>query len=34
MAGELLRLLDATVEVLGGELQREPDLVDQAKEAA
>ena len=34
MAGELLRLLDATVEVLGGELQPEPDLVDQAKEAA
>ena len=34
VAGELLRLLDATVEVLGGELQRKPDLVDQAKEAA
>lgn len=34
MAGELLRLLDAMVEALGGELQREPDLVDQAKEAA
>jgi recombination associated protein RdgC len=34
MAGELLRLLDATVEALGGELVREPDLVDRAKEAA
>ena len=34
MTGELLRLLDATVAALGGELAREPGLVDQAKEAA
>ena len=34
MAGELLRLLDAMVEALGGELQREPDLVDEARKAA
>lgn len=34
MAGELLRLLDATVEVLGGELVREADLVDEARKAA
>lgn len=34
MAGELLRLLDATVAALGGELGREADLVDRAKEAA
>lgn len=34
MAGELLRLLDATVAALGGELAREPDLVDEARKAA
>lgn len=34
MTGELQRLLPAVVEALGGELKREPDLVDLAKEAA
>lgn len=34
MAGELLRLLDATVDALGGELVREPDLVDMANGGA
>jgi recombination associated protein RdgC len=34
MAGELLRLLDATVQALGGELVREADLVDEARKAA
>lgn len=34
MTGELLRLLDAVVDALGGERQREPDLVDQAKKQA
>lgn len=32
MAGELLRLLDALVVALGGEVKREPDLADKAKE--
>ena len=34
MTGELLRLLPAVVGAMGGEIQRAPDLVDQAKEAA
>ena len=34
MAGELLRLLYATVAALGGELVREADLVDEARKAA
>ena len=34
MAGELMRLLDATVAALGGELVREADLVDEARKAA
>lgn len=33
MVGELSRLLPALVSALGGEIQRAPDLVDQAKEA-
>lgn len=32
MAGEMLRLLDALVVALGGEIKREPDLADKAKE--
>ncbi|AMO36643.1 recombination-associated protein RdgC [Thauera humireducens] len=32
MTGELLRLLAAIVEAMGGEIVRDPDLVDQAKE--
>lgn len=34
MTGELLRLLPAVVGAMGGEIQRAPDLVDQAKGAA
>lgn len=34
MTGELLPLLPAVVGAMGGEIQRAPDLVDQAKEAA
>lgn len=34
MTGELLRLLPAIVGAMGGEIQRAPDLVDQAKGAA
>ena len=34
MAGEFERLLSSVTEALGGELKRESDLVDQAKEAA
>lgn len=34
MTGELLRLLPAVVGAMGGEIQRAPDLVGQAKEAA
>ena len=34
MSGELLCLLAGIVEALGGELNRGPDLVDQAKGAA
>jgi len=34
MTGELLRLLPALVDAMGGEIQRAPDLVDQVKEAA
>lgn len=34
MTGELLRLLPAVVGAMGGEIQRAPDLVDQALEAA
>ena len=34
MAGELLRLIPALVDAMGGELVREPDLADRAKEAA
>ena len=34
MAGEFERLLSSVTEALGGELKREPDLIDQAKEAA
>ena len=34
MAGELLRLLDAMVTALGGELVREADLADEARKAA
>ena len=34
MTSELLRLLPALVEAMGGELSREPDLLDQAKGAA
>ena len=34
MAGEFERLLTSVTEALGGELQREPDLVDEARKAA
>lgn len=34
MAGEFERLLSSVTEALGGEIKREPDLVDQAKEVA
>lgn len=34
MTGELLRLLPALVDAMGGELVRDRDLVDDAKEAA
>jgi recombination associated protein RdgC len=34
MAGEFDRLLSSVTEALGGEIKREPDLVDQAKEDA
>lgn len=34
MTGELMRLLPALVDAMGGEIAREPDLVDKAKDAA